>query len=105
MSAAPQTSPDSSGLASSGSAADQRFGSDPANQTVAPCQKKTWIAIELHDNQGNPVPDRAYEIELPDGTKVQGNLDSQGTAGVSEIDPGNCRIRFPDLDAKAWKPK
>ena len=69
-----------------------------------PCKKKTWIGIELKDSDGNPVPNEPYEIVLPDGTKQTGNLDSQGTAGASEIDPGSCQIRFPNLDAKSWKP-
>jgi len=104
MSSPSQPSSGSSGLSSSGDAAEQKFGGGSAGQTVTPCKKKTWVAIELKDNQGNPVPNEAYEIELPDGTKLQGALDEQGQAGVGDIDPGNCRIRFPDLDAKAWKP-
>ena len=91
-------------LADSGSAADDQFADQPPNQTVASCKKKTWIGIELKDNDGNPVPNEAYEIRLPDGTIQTGNLDSLGTAGASEIDPGSCQIRFPNLDAKSWKP-
>ena len=92
----------SSSLASSGSGADQGFSDQPANSLNSSCSAKTWIGIQLKDNQGNPVPNEAYEIQLPDGRKVQGNLDSQGEAGVSDIDPGNCQIRFPNLDAKSW---
>jgi len=94
----------SSPLASSGSAADNQFSDQPAGQATVPCKKKTWIGIELKDSDGNPVPNEPYEIVLPDGTKQTGNLDSQGTAGASEIDPGSCQIRFPNLDAKSWKP-
>jgi len=104
MSDGAQASPGSSPLASSGAGADQGFSGQPADQSVTPCKKKTWIGIELKDNQGNPVPNEAYEIELPDGSKIQGNLDGQGAAGASGIDPGNCQVRFPNLDAKAWKP-
>lgn len=69
-----------------------------------PCKKKTWIAIELLDDEGQPVPGKAYRIELPDGRKVEGQLDAKGTAGVNGIDPGTCQVTFPDLDAKSWKP-
>jgi hypothetical protein len=98
MSAAP------SPLAASGSAADNGFSDQPASQASAPCQKKTWIGIELKDSEGKPVPNEPYEITLPDGTKQTGTLDDQGAAGAQEIDPGSCQIRFPNLDATSWKP-
>lgn len=89
-------------LAASGAGADSKFADEPSADPVKPCQKKTWVAIELKDNQGNPVPNESYKIELPDGRMVTGALDAMGTAGVDGIDPGTCNISFPNLDAKSW---
>ena len=73
----------------------------PENQT-----KKHWIEIQLVDEDSKPVPGEAYKITLPDGTTVaDGTLDDKGFARVSNIDPGNCQVTFPNLDQDAWSPK
>lgn len=73
----------------------------PKNKT-----KKSWIEIKLIDEAGNPVPGERYRITLPDGkTLAEGTLDQKGFARVSNIDPGTCKITFPNLDKDAWKPK
>jgi len=63
---------------------------------------KTWISIELKDATGKPVAREKYKIVLPDGKIVEGALDSMGMAGVSGIDPGQCKVSFPDLDGAEW---
>jgi len=62
---------------------------------------KTWIEIELVDMEGNPVPNERYWIELPDGRVHEGRLDAEGRAYFGELDPGECNVRFPDLDGEA----
>jgi hypothetical protein len=64
---------------------------------------KTWIAFRLVDDAGKPVPDAAYTVTLPDGSVVTGALDEQGVVRFDEIDPGQCQITFPEIDAKEWK--
>jgi hypothetical protein len=59
----------------------------------------------LLDQQGKPVPNEPYLIELPDGSTVDGNLDGMGLARVDGIDPGTCKITFPDLDKRIWRRK
>jgi type VI secretion system secreted protein VgrG len=44
-----------------------------------------------------------FEIELVDGSVAEGNLEDQGLARVEAIEPGNCRITFPQLDQEAWE--
>ncbi len=67
-------------------------------------KKKSWIELELKDEQGNPVPGERYRVTLPDGsTLAEGTTDENGLARVSNIDPGNCKITFPRLDKDAWK--
>jgi type VI secretion system secreted protein VgrG len=75
---------------------------DPAKENKE--QKKSWIEIVLVDKDDKPVPGEAYRITLPDGTTLaEGTLDEKGFARVDNIDPGTCKVTFPNLDPKAWK--
>lgn len=66
--------------------------------------KKSWIEIELVDEQQQPVPGEKYRVTLPDGrTVAEGTLDEKGFARLEGIDPGTCKITFPELDREAWK--
>jgi hypothetical protein len=93
--------------------ADGTFWYDPVGNPVQPCSgdppptkhssdKKHWIEIVLYDVKGHPVPGHAYRIQLPDGSVVTGNLDSRGSARVNGIDPGTCKVTFPELDKTSW---
>ena len=67
-------------------------------------EERSWIEIELVDEDDQPVTGERYRITLPDGTTVaQGTTGSDGVARVSGIDPGTCKITFPDLDKDAWE--
>jgi hypothetical protein len=67
-------------------------------------QKTSWIEIEMMDEENQPVPGMAYRITLPDGeTVAEGTLDDKGFARVDGIEPGTCKITFPDLDKDAWE--
>ena len=69
-------------------------------------KKKSWIEIELLDQDNKPVPGEKYRITLTDGTTLaEGTLDEKGFARVDNIDPGTCKVTFPELDKDAWKPK
>jgi type VI secretion system secreted protein VgrG len=73
---------------------------DPENK-----KKKSWIEIQLNDEDGNPIPGEPYKITLPDGTTIaDGTLDNKGFARVDNIDPGTCQVTFPNLDKDAWEP-
>jgi type VI secretion system secreted protein VgrG len=65
--------------------------------------KKSWIEIELVDDDNNPVSGENYSITLPDGTVATGTLDDKGFARVTGIDPGTCQITFPQRDIDAWR--
>lgn len=62
-----------------------------------------WIKIELVDEEDQPVPKEKYRIELPNGKPREGILDSKGFARIDGIDPGTCKITFPNLDKDAWE--
>ena len=67
-------------------------------------EKLSWIEIEMVDDLGTPVAGERYEIVLPNGAIRRASLGSNGRVRISEIDPGTCKILFPDLDAEAWGP-
>ncbi len=74
----------------------------PSKKEDAPTTGKTWIEVELVDQDGNAVPDLRYQIELPGGTRRSGKLDENGRAHLKDLDPGQCQVSFPDLDAGEW---
>lgn len=65
--------------------------------------KTHWIEVELLDEAGKPVAGERVQITLPDGSISGGTTDEKGLLKVTNIDPGNCQITFPDLDEKAWE--
>ena len=68
-------------------------------------EKTHWVEAVLVDETGSPVPGEPCEITLPDGTVSCGTTDEQGKYRVEHIDPGQCKITFPNLDKEAWEPK
>ena len=73
--------------------------------TEEKAKKKSWIEIELVDEEEKPVTGTAYRITLPDGEIVaEGTLDDKGFARLEGIEPGTCKVTFPDLDKDAWEP-
>ena len=83
----------------------------PTPVTVAPApekkdekqKEKTWVEIVLVDMEGKPVPGVRYRVKLPGGEVKEGNLNSYGQAGFYELDPGSCKVTFPELDEEAWE--
>ena len=63
-----------------------------------------YIEIELLDDDGKPVANEMYLVELPDGTQRTGVTDGDGRARISGIDPGTAKVSFPNLDKSAYTP-
>lgn len=86
---------------------DEESGLAPHQPPATPedqQQKTSWIEVELTDKHGRPIAGEAYRIELPDGATVaEGTLDEKGFARVEGIDPGMCRIGFPNLGDDVWE--
>ncbi len=83
-----------------------KYGSEqvkPHNPTEEEIEEKSWIEIEMVDEEDEPVPGEKYKITLPDDSVAQGTLDGKGFARVDGIDPGTCKITFPKLDKDAWE--
>lgn len=86
-----------------------KYGSVPVKPYVPPQtkeekqKKKSWIEIEMVDEDDKPVTGLAYRITLPDNTTSEGTLDDKGFARIDGLEPGNCKVTFPKLDQDAWK--
>lgn len=65
---------------------------------------RSWVEVQLVGEDDSPIPNEPYEIELPGGKLVKGNLDAEGKVRIEGIPPGLCRVSFPDLDKSAWTP-
>jgi hypothetical protein len=65
---------------------------------------RSWIEVRLVGEDDAPIPQAKYEIRLPGGKVVAGNLDDEGAVRLEGIPPGVCGVSFPDLDKDAWTP-
>ena len=67
--------------------------------------KKSWIEIDLVDENGKAVPGERYCITLPEGeTVAEGTLNEKGFARIEGFEAGTCKVTFPNLDRRDWKP-
>jgi hypothetical protein len=67
--------------------------------------QNAWIAIELTDEFGAPVPAEPFRIEADDGTLiVAGTLDEAGCARIEALTPEDCRIVFTQRDPAWFRP-
>jgi hypothetical protein len=65
-------------------------------------EEMTFLAIELKDEAGKPVPHARYVVTLPDGSTREGTLNANGYARVDNVIPGQCQVTFPELDGQSW---
>ena len=68
-------------------------------------EKPSWLAIELADEVGKPMAGEPFTVTLPNGQEVSGALDPKGTVRIEGIDPGTCKVSFPERDKDGWKRK
>ena len=81
--------------------ASQPAGASPVQVTQT---TRHWIAIELVGEDGSPIPDEPYSVELPGGRLCSGRLDQRGSARIDNIEgAGMCHVSFPRLDGAAWE--
>jgi|SRR3954469_201940 hypothetical protein len=66
-------------------------------------KKTSWIELEMVGEDDKPIPGVRYRVTLTDDTVEEGTLDEKGFARIDGIEPGNCKITFPDLDGEAWE--
>ena len=68
-----------------------------------PKTEVSWVAFNLKDDAGKPVPDEPYKVKTSDGKIYTGTLDDQGKARIDGIPKGNCEITFPRMHKTEWK--
>jgi len=95
--------PSGGGAGSAAAASGAGAGGAAAAAGETATKKTDWIEIKLVDQEGKPVPGEKYRVELPDGSIRQGVLNSEGVAWEGNLDPGTCKITFPDLDGTEWR--
>ena len=60
--------------------------------------------MRLIDQDDKPVAGASYRITLTDGLEHEGILDKDGRVRFEDIDPGMCKVCFPEFDEKEWNP-
>jgi hypothetical protein len=73
--------------------------SDPPPRT--PVATQSWIEIAVVFEDGSPFPGNCV-VELPGGIRSEGAPDEEGVIRIERIDPGACKVSFPELDASSW---
>ncbi|MET0402114.1 MAG: carboxypeptidase-like regulatory domain-containing protein [Cystobacter sp.] len=73
-------------------------------QALTPAKKEeqkptAWVEFELVDSEGAALEGVTYKLTLPDGSTRQGKVDATGRVRVEGIEPGECTVTFPELDA------
>ena len=85
-----------------------KYGSEKVEPIKPPedpeeAKKTVWIEIELVGEDDEPIPGEKYKVTAPDGRVAEGMLNGEGYARVSNLDPGSCKITFPNMDKDAWE--
>lgn len=82
----------------------------PAEEEAAPppppveetASETTFVALEMKDEDGEPMAYARYVVLLPDGSKREGRLNANGYARIDGVNPGQCKVSFPDYDESSW---
>lgn len=72
----------------------------PPEPEPPPAPKKTWVEFVLLDEEGVPVPEEKYSVELPDGSTKEGQLDADGRVRIDDIEDGTCWVTFPEIKVR-----
>ncbi|HEY4184576.1 MAG TPA: hypothetical protein VGP07_05870 [Polyangia bacterium] len=86
---------------------ERRAADEPSmtpSQLKAQIAPTDWIEIKVvYDDDGSPF-DGACSLVLPDGREVSATPDEDGIARFEGLQPGDCLLSFPDLDASSVQP-
>jgi len=70
----------------------------PQPVPVPELPKKSWIDISMKDTEGVPKAGEPYVVIPSDGENIEGTLDVNGEARIRGVEPGTCKIIFPNRD-------
>jgi len=71
---------------------------------LVPREEKTWIEIELVDEDDEPYIGEV-ELTLADGRTVRATSNAKGLLRLDGIVAGKCQVTLPDWDASSWVQK
>ena len=54
----------------------------------------TWLELNLHYRNLEPVPGAAYRVEFTDGSVCEGVLDADGFARLEDVPPGPAKVWY-----------
>ncbi|SFP37381.1 type VI secretion system secreted protein VgrG [Geopseudomonas sagittaria] len=54
----------------------------------------TWLELNLHHDNLEPVPHAPYRVEFSDGSVREGKLDEKGFARLEDVPPGPSKIYY-----------
>ena len=60
------------------------------------------IQIKLVDDEGEPLSEIKYQIQLTNNTTIDGTLDKDGYALVDGEYLDGAKVTFPELDESTW---
>lgn len=83
-------------------------GGELTRNTLAPDAmgeqfKKSWIEVEVVDDEGQPVSGQPVALVGPKGEKLSGITGADGVAHILVPEQGMCEITLSSLDAFAWE--
>lgn len=65
--------------------------------------EKDWIEVEVLFEDGSPFDGNCC-VALPGGKKSNGPPGEAGVIRIDELDPGDCKVTFPELDSPVFSP-
>jgi uncharacterized Zn-binding protein involved in type VI secretion len=68
-----------------------------------PDPQKTWVEIEVAFADGAPMSLEYYRVEAAGNVVREGWTDANGKLRLEGLDPGDCKISFPDIEAAVRK--
>ncbi|UCD93806.1 MAG: hypothetical protein JSU69_08530, partial [Candidatus Zixiibacteriota bacterium] len=74
---------------------DTEYGKDRESGIL---KFRDWFDIYLKDEEGNPMPDEQYVLDMPDGSQRKGKLDGKGYAREEKVPPGVIYVEFPNVE-------
>lgn len=64
---------------------------------------KSWVGIELKDEDGAPVAGQRVRIKLPDGSAREAVTDSKGRVRLDGVEAGKCQVELLGIDGADWR--
>jgi len=59
---------------------------------------KDWLEIKVFDCGDTTFKNAKYVLHLPDGKTLEGSLNDEGYAKIEDIQPGRCKLDFPEIN-------